>query len=160
MGEQVIRKMYNQYIRTHEEHKYNPELPNCIICDLDGTLAILNGRSPYDASTCDQDLINQPVLDVINRFKSTHKIFFFSGREDKYKDQTIKFLEKCGIEEYVLEMRKTGDFRKDNIVKKEMYEEHIRDLFNVLFVLDDRNQVVELWRDLGLTCFQVAEGNF
>jgi len=50
--------------------------------------------------------------------------------------------------------------RKDVIIKQEIYEEHIKDKYDVLFVMDDRNQVVEFWRSIGLTCFQVAEGNF
>jgi hypothetical protein len=57
-------------------------------------------------------------------------------------------------------MRKTDDNRKDCIVKKEIYETFIKDKYNVLFVMDDRNQVVNMWREQGLTCFQVADGNF
>jgi hypothetical protein len=57
-------------------------------------------------------------------------------------------------------MRKRGDKRKDVIVKKEIYEKFIKDNYEVFFVLDDRDQTVKGWRDLGLKCFQVAEGNF
>jgi hypothetical protein len=57
-------------------------------------------------------------------------------------------------------MRAEGDTRKDSIIKEEIYRAEIENKYNVLFVLDDRNQVVELWRRLGLTCLQVAEGNF
>ena len=58
-----------------------------------------------------------------------------------------------------LVMRKTGDYRKDSIVKREMFEEHIEGKYNVLFVLDDRNQVVDMWRkELGLTCLQCNYG--
>jgi len=57
-------------------------------------------------------------------------------------------------------MRATGDNRKDSIVKKEIYEGIIKPVFDVKFVLDDRNQVVEMWRSLGLTVLQVADGNF
>jgi hypothetical protein len=56
-------------------------------------------------------------------------------------------------------MRKDGDFRADNVVKQEILDAHI-DKDRVLFVLDDRQQVVDMWRRNGLTCFQVAEGNF
>jgi hypothetical protein len=56
-------------------------------------------------------------------------------------------------------MRKDGDFRADYIVKQEILDAHIpKD--RVLFVLDDRQQVVDMWRRNGLMCFQVAEGNF
>lgn len=57
-------------------------------------------------------------------------------------------------------MRPEGDIRKDSIVKREIFENYIRDYYNIQFVLDDRNQVVEMWRSLGLKCLQVAEGDF
>ncbi|WP_216080453.1 hypothetical protein, partial [Shigella flexneri] len=78
----------------------------------------------------------------------------------KYKDVTTHWLyEHYGIL-FNLSMRKDGDVREDSIVKLEMFNEHIRDKYYVDFVLDDRNQVVELWRSLGLTCLQVADGCF
>lgn len=167
---------------------HNPKLPDAVICDLDGTLALLNGRSPYDASTCDKDLPNVPVIETLRaHYALGRKIIFCSGREDKYLDPTIKFIEKyvkvtvwrghmsdpdywrgsatgdAGAEAtipYKLHMRKTGDMRKDAIIKEEIYNEHIKDKYNVLLVLDDRDQVVEFWRSKGLTCFQVAPGAF
>jgi hypothetical protein len=57
-------------------------------------------------------------------------------------------------------MRKTDDFRKDSIIKEEIYQNEIEGKYNVLCVLDDRNQVVEFWRAKGLVCFQVAPGDF
>ena len=50
--------------------------------------------------------------------------------------------------------------RKDSVVKQEMFMAHIAMKYNVLYVLDDRNQVVQLWRSLGLKCLQVADGAF
>lgn len=151
-------------------------LPKAIICDLDGTMALMNGRNPYDASTCDQDLPNIPVVETIKLFQQAgYNVIFCSGREDKYKEPTERFIQQYFSQEiydiglksfrpfscpYHLFMRKTGDQRKDAIIKKEIFDNNIRDKFNILFVLDDRNQVVEGWRDMGLTCFQVAEGDF
>ena len=57
-------------------------------------------------------------------------------------------------------MREEGDRRKDNIVKYEIFNKFIRDKYCVNYVLDDRNQVVEMWRKLGLRTLQVADGNF
>jgi hypothetical protein len=57
-------------------------------------------------------------------------------------------------------MRHTKDLRKDSIVKGEIYDSVIAPNYNVFFVLDDRNQVVDFWRSKGLTCFQVAPGDF
>ena len=57
-------------------------------------------------------------------------------------------------------MRPKGDNRPDTEVKREIYEREIRDKYNVLLVIDDRNSVVQQWREMGLPCFQVAEGDF
>nr|WP_315223943.1 AAA family ATPase [uncultured Flavobacterium sp.] len=140
----------------------NPTLPKAIICDLDGTLALMNGRNPFDASTCDQDLINTPVANVLKNYKKLgYKILLVSGREDRYKEPTLRFLAQHEIEFDELIMRKTKDNRKDSIIKTEIYNESIKEHYFVEFVLDDRNQVVDTWRnDLKLPCFQVYYGNF
>lgn len=148
-------------------------VPEAVLCDLDGTLALIHGRSPYDASDCDvKDLPNWPVIETIMaHYRAGRKIIFCSGREDKYRPETIRFIEKyCFIPldtnpgvnsfNYQLHMRKTDDFRKDAIIKEEIYQNQIEGKYNVLCVLDDRDQVVEFWRAKGLTCFQVAPGDF
>lgn len=145
-----------------------PGAPEAVLCDLDGTLALMNGRSPYDASTCDQDLPNVPVIEtILAHHLRGRKIVFCSGREDKFKTQTITFIEKYCVDPntgksipYELHMRKEGDFRKDSIIKQEIYDGNVKGKFNVLCVLDDRDQVVQFWRSVGLVCFQVAPGAF
>lgn len=135
-----------------------------IICDLDGTLSIFEKvdktqphyRNPYDASTCDKDLLNEVVAGIIK----DKTVILVSGREGKYRVPTLKFLDNNGINYFRLFMRQTGDNRKDSIIKQEIYEKFIKDSYDIEFVLDDRNQVVEMWRSLGLTCLQVADGNF
>jgi len=163
--------------QTVESPVFDGTLQQAIICDLDGTLSLFNSlgknnqavikhkgvhvRSPYDASKCHQDAINEPVAAVVDAFyKNGYKIIFCSGREDCYRSQTETFIGKHLEAEYELFMRTTADQRKDSIIKKELYEKYIKGKYNVAFVLDDRDQVVELWRSLGLVCFQVAEGNF
>ena len=140
----------------------NPALPKAILCDLDGTLALMNGRNPFDASTCEHDLLNEPVANVLKNYNSLgYKIVLVSGREDRYKEQTIRFLNKHEITYHDLIMRKTKDNRKDSIINTEIYNEFIKDQYFVEFVLDDRNQVVDTWRkDLKLPCFQVYYGDF
>jgi predicted kinase len=144
---------------------------HAIIVDLDGTFAFMNGRNPYDASTCDQDLVSIPVLQLINGFYELgYEILFVSGREDKFKEPTIKFLEKaldlCGsyykwFDKRNLYMRKSGDMRADTIVKKEIYLNDIQDKYSVLAVVDDRPQVVRMWRrELNLFVFQVNDVEF
>lgn len=143
--------------------KHDPKLPGAIICDLDGTLALLNGRNPYDASNCDEnDLINTPVAETVKAyFNMGYTILFCSGRIDSYQDQTVRFINKHLPDiKYSLFMRRAGDKRKDSLVKDAIFRDNIEGKYNVLFCLDDRNQVVEYWRSRGLTCFQVAPGNF
>ena len=64
-------------------------------------------------------------------------------------------------ENWSLYIRREGDHRKDSFVKYDMYNKYIKGHFEILYVLDDRNQVVDMWRNaLNLTCLQVADGNF
>jgi len=161
VGKDVIMQMYNKYVRVPiPSPEYHPELPDAIIVDMDGTLALLNGRNPYDASRCESDLPNQPVLDTVHKWQSSLNIIVASGRTDNYQPQTERWLQKYGVNYTNIYMRKTGDQRKDSIIKEEIYRQNIEGKYNIRFVLDDRQQVVDMWRSLGLTVFQVAEGDF
>ncbi len=137
-------------------------LPKAVICDLDGTLSLLNGRDPYDASSADEDLLNVPVARVLQMAKAQgYKVILLSGREQLYKEPTERFLSKHQIAYDLLLMRTTNDYRKDNIIKKELFQQEIAGKYFIEFLLDDRNQVVDMWRkDLQLPCFQVNYGDF
>jgi predicted kinase len=161
VGSSRIRQMHRQFYAKLPAPQ-DTNLPKAIICDLDGTLAHLNGRNPFDAAECEKDLLNPAVANVLKVYRQLgYKIVLFSGRKDEHKPQTINWLSQNNIEYDMLEMRQTKDNRMDAIVKKELFEQHILGQFYIEFVLDDRNQVVDLWRnDLGLTCFQVNYGDF
>lgn len=177
VGERVIKGMLKQHNKYLEEARFaarpkfepyvsNLQLPDAIICDLDGTLSLFgegtsNDRSPYNAVNADKDEPNWPVVDVLRAMfdKEVH-VVFMSGREDKFRPQTLTFLKNLGFDTFPLFMRTTGDKRKDWIVKGELFDAHIRSKYNVLFCLDDRNQVVEFYRSLGLKVWQVANGDF
>jgi predicted kinase len=176
VGAEVILKMAREarLDEANPPNPVNPVLPWCIISDLDGTLAIFdNRRNPYDASNCDVvDEVNVAVLNTIwinvvtnDTIGPLHelpsKVFFFSGRTDLYKEPTVRFLkEKCYVKEddptFELVMRKEGDSRADNILKKEMYDTHIAGKYNVAFVFDDRMKVIKMWKSLGLPVFNVG----
>lgn len=164
VGEEVIRGMARKWTAKEEPvlEPYKRPLGGvpAIICDLDGTAALLKGRDPYNTALAGEDAPNYPVLSVLQKFASSHQIIYLSGREAKWGELSLNWLKYHSFPESDLLMRKTGDFRKDYIVKYELFKEHIEPVYNVLFVLDDRNQVVNMWRKIGLTCFQVAEGNF
>jgi hypothetical protein len=129
---------------------------------LDGTLALTVNRNPYDASRSDEDELNEPVANVLKTFaEKGYHILLVSGREETSREPTVRFLEKFAIPHHRLWMRKAKDFRKDRLVKKEIFDMEIAANYFVEFILDDRDQVVEMWRkELKLTCFQVNYGNF
>ncbi len=93
-----------------------------------------------------------------------YKIVFFSGRDAVCRAHTISWLNThFGWHEsdYELSMRPQNDNRKDAIIKQELFEQHILGRYYVEFVVDDRQQVVDMWRrTLGLTCIQVDYGDF
>ncbi len=162
-GERVIRKMYKQYLAPARglPPPWFTGYPRAIICDIDGTVALHNGRSPYDTELCETDLPNFKICRLVDQAREHGmKIIFVSGREDKFRALTETWLlRNVGIYD-ALFMRPTGDHRKDDIVKEELYNQNILGKFNIEFVLDDRNRVVDMWRRIGLTCLQVAEGDF
>lgn len=164
VGEKVIRRMYREHLAPKvEAPEFDPDLPDAIIVDVDGTLAINDGhRGHYDFSGVGRDKPNQPIINLVGGLWNWGEleVLVFSGRDDSCVTATGVWLVKHGVPYDKLYMRKTGDKRKDAVVKREMYEEHVRGKYNILYVIDDRNQVVEMWRSLGLTVLQVAEGDF
>jgi 3-deoxy-D-manno-octulosonate 8-phosphate phosphatase KdsC-like HAD superfamily phosphatase len=133
-----------------------------IICDIDGTLAEKGTRFQFDYEKVDQDSVKHAVAETVRLFhKAGYKIVILSGREDICREKTEAWLKNNDIPFEALYMRKAKDFRKDAIIKRELYETDIKPKYDVLCVLDDRDQVVEMWRkELGLPCFQVDYGNF
>jgi predicted kinase len=163
VGEKVIKRMHRQFFHADPEYcQQDTSLPKAIICDLDGTIALLNKRNPFNASKCDKDLLNIPVATVIkNHIQLGYKIILLSGRQDNAREPTERWLNQHGFTYDQLLMRATKDMRKDSIIKKEIYHKFIEGKYFIEFVLDDRNQVVDMWRkELGLPCFQVYYGDF
>lgn len=142
----------------------NPNLPSAIVVDIDGTVALMDGvRGPYDLDKVLLDKPNKPVIEAIKSLeRDGFRLVFCSGREDFAREDTVSWIyEHVGpVDDWDLHMRKAGDGRKDFIVKAEMFDSDIAPNFNVIGVFDDRNSVVQMWRDKGLTVFQVADGDF
>jgi predicted kinase len=153
-------------------YSYDPfrRLGPAIIVDLDGTLALHNGRSPYDYTKVSTDVLNETVDGVISLlsqgesfdYESTHSVIFLSGRPDSCREDTVAWIKANGWHpnSYKLFMRKAGDDRADYVVKYEIFDREIRDNYDVRLVLDDRDQVVDMWRGIGLQCWQVNRGDF
>lgn len=165
VGEKVIRRMYRDFLAPKQEtYSPDPKLPHVIICDIDGTLAIKGDRDIYDYSRVEVDKPNLPIVRLVQSFGECLEIIYMSGRDDScYLSTRYWIADHLGYafpEDIQLFMRKTGDKRKDSIVKRELFDEFIRDKYQVDYVIDDRDSVVEMWRSLGLTCLQVNEGDF
>jgi predicted kinase len=162
VGKKVIMRFYNDYIKKEDKslianQERNYGLKNCIISDIDGTFAYMNGRSPYDYSKVDTDLPNlhlSYILDLLcdSKYERT-ELIFLSGRKYECFDITEKWLARYINVPFQLLMRKDRDDRPDEIIKEELYNEHIKDKYNVLAVFDDRPKVIRMWKKLGLfTC--------
>ena len=158
-----------------------------IIVDVDGTLANMSGiRGPFE---WDKVHLDKPHLDVIELVQDLagigqetyidpdfecpngcvpdptgwdgkYKIIITTGRDGVCEEATRKWLADHNILFDEFFIRKAGDNRKDSIIKSEIYMDHIRPYYDVKYVIDDRDQVVDMWRSLGLRVLQVAPGNF
>jgi predicted kinase len=179
VGEVVLKKMYKDFknisdnpivhtslkksARIYTPPVFNTTLPFTYIFDIDGTLAHMNGkRGPFDWRKVDADDPDEVVIDILKFHKEYgHHVTIMSGRDSEAREKTEFWLNYHGVEYDQLFMRAKGDFRKDNIIKKELYDNNILGKFNVKVVYDDRDQVVKMWREeLGLKVFQVNPGKF
>lgn len=158
--DKVIYDMYDRYIKPDSKVVQNPNLDNAVIFDLDGTLALFGNANPYNRDFA-YDTLNHTVFDELKMRKDAgYKIIICSGRNGEFLDVTSEWLGKNGVHPDLFLMRKEGDTRKDFVVKEEMFRNHILPNYYVEAVYDDRDRIVAMWRSLGLTCFQVAPGNF
>jgi len=135
-------------------------LPTVYIVDIDGTVALKGDRDIYDGAKAHLDTVNEDVAEVIRMLSVDFPMIYMSGRSDEHREVTADWLASHGLVADHLHMRAAGDHRKDSTVKHELFDQHVRGNYNIRGVFDDRNQVVEMWRAIGLTVFQVADGNF
>lgn len=138
----------------------NPSKLPCVICDVDGTLAIRGDRGPHDLSLVIEDTPRKYMPEVLEALNEMLFINYVSGRQEFCRAQTELWLRVNGFPAgNALLMRKNGDNRKDAIVKAEMLE-RIQQAYEVIVVLDDRDNCIKMWREKGLLAFQVDYGSF
>jgi predicted kinase len=136
-------------------------LPNrpFVLCDIDGTLADHTGvRSPFDEKKVLLDKTHPVVIEWLRELYKDYNVIIVSGRHDTCGTDTCDWLDaERAPFDYIL-MRRGGDNRKDFIIKKEILDEIVAAVGkeNIAFVLDDRPQVVKMWREEGLRVFPVA----
>lgn len=152
----------------------NKTLLPCVIVDLDGTASIHQNRSWFDYEKMKDDTFDprlKYLLEIMER--DGVYIIFLTGRErteeceratydwllSKFGPRVVKKMSGHDVC-WELIMRDRGDHRKDAIVKREKYEQLIKDEYDVVCVFEDRDQCVEMWRELGLLCCQVYKGEY
>lgn len=180
VGKEVLKKMYKNYLDLFDcnfdfstrkqkarivdniKWKVNGNLPKAVIFDIDGTLAHNNGKRGYfDWDNVDRDVVDEKVRETLRVFKNNgYNIIVVTGRDGSCEELTKMWLQEYKIPFDAFYIRPAGDSRKDTVIKKEIFNNHIKGKYNVLGVFDDRNQVVSMWRSLGLKCFQVIDGDY
>jgi predicted kinase len=157
VGERVINQMYYQYLnQSNPAPEINPSLPNCYLVDVDGTLAINTTRPFFAWHRVGEDSLNEQVATLVKQLATANKIIIMSGRSEVCRPETLDWLDRYGIPHDDLIMRPADEQCSDDILKSELYSQHIRDRFNVMGVIDDRPKVCRMWRQLGLSVFQVG----
>lgn len=170
VGYKVITDQYRRYMKLrHGEsyHKHTNGRNHCIIVDIDGTLATMHKRTAYEWHKVGQDLPRKHIIDIVESYKfydgecPKREVIFVSGRDAICQSETRQWLvDNLGewTESCWLLMRPQGDFRKDTLIKKEIFDKYIRNNYNVDYVLDDRDQVVRMWEyELGMTVVKVGQ---
>lgn len=181
VGEAIIRKQAEQLAVFKKNFRFQPEtltrsavfqreqdasLPCCVLVDIDGTVAEKGNRSPFDWHRVGEDTPKWPIIRLVKAMRlSGYTVVFFSGRDAVCRPETIGWLNQhFGWQhevDYRLFMRTQNDNCKDSIIKQELFTQHILGRYYVELVVDDRQQVVDMWRrTLGLTCLQVDYGDF
>ncbi len=161
VGQQAIEQMYYDYLHQSDPLPVtDPQLPDCYLVDIDGTLAINHTRSPFAWDRVGEDAINPVVAATIAKLGRDTNIILLSGRSTVCYDLTVAWLKQFKINYQDLFMRPANDQRPDDILKSELYYFHIRDRYNVIGVFDDRPKVCRMWRNLGLSVFQVGNPDY
>ncbi len=143
-----------------------------VIFDIDGTLADCEHRRHFLAQepkdwtaflkAMGDDPVKTTVADIASYYHSIcgHEILLCTGRGEEYRPITEQWLTWNMIRYTHLFMRPLADHRDDATIKAEIYTWKIEPFYDVRLVVDDRTSVVNMWRGMGLECWQVAPGDF
>lgn len=163
VGEKVIERMARQKAKLTQPKFVLPNFDGnkdfCVICDIDGTLAMFDGN-PY-VRDFENDVCNPYVRSILAAlWQNNYDIVLFSGRNARFEDVTRKWLATNNVPYKYLFMRKENDNRKDSIVKEEMlnaFRGGCGNKYNILCVFDDRKQVKHMWVQNGIFVFDVNQ---
>lgn len=159
VGQDVIYKQYQQWLKYIGRKTYTPNenLTKAMIVDIDGTIAKMVNRKPFDWDKVSQDAPREFIIDLIKTYNMWNddisQIIFVSGRDSVCRLDTLTWIAKhfnnMSQHKINLYMRVEGDCRKDSIVKEELFWK-IANKYNIVAVFDDRPQVVKMWHELGI----------
>lgn len=134
-------------------------LTEVVIFDIDGTLAKMNGRSPFEWHRVYEDL---PRREVVNYNKlltrANQRVIVLSGRDSVCRLETERWLIDNGVGYAELFMRPEGDNNPDWQIKEELFDKHIKGRYYVSHIVDDRKMMVEHWQSMGFSVFDVGNG--
>lgn len=155
VGQDVLFDQWQKWLEITNARKYEPNerKPKAIVLDIDGTIALVDGRKHFDYSKAVlTDKPRKDVLEMVEAYaKSTNSLIIcVSGREDVCREHTIAWLKKHMVDWNMLFMRESGDFRCDTIVKEEIFWKYIASDYNIIAAFDDRPRVVRKWKDIGI----------
>lgn len=139
----------------------------CIIVDMDGTLSDCSHRvhhareKNWDAfhETIALDPPVPHVLMAVRQFAILYEVIISTGRPEQYRGITHHWLVDNGLRYTRLYMRSTGDWRPAAELKRD-HLRIIRETYDPWLVLEDTSSLVKMFREEGLTVFQVAEEAF
>ena len=138
----------------------NVDLPKAVVCDLDGTLCMMSDRSPFDYHRVEEDTVCVPVKNTLSAlYKDGYNIIIVTGRTTEALEGSKRWLKKYDIKYHEIHCRRKGDFRKDFVIKEEIWIKLIKK-YHIEFMLDDRQQVVDYARKKGFKVFQVEPNTF
>lgn len=158
VGAEVIWRMYYESVyKKPTAPERRADFPRAVLCDMDGTLAHMNGRSPYEWKRVGEDDIDEDVKFMLEAHSEKYHIVLLSARDACCREETEAWLKKHGVKYDNLIMRGLGDKRGDEIVKREIFDEQVHPHWDIAFVIDDRPKVCRMWRELGLKVFQVGD---
>ena len=144
-------------------------MKDIIVVDLDGTLCNLKHRLHYILRDKHKDydsFYNEVGGDTVNKWcskiislmwHSNFEIYLVSGRPKSCLDKTTLWLDYYRIPYTSLNLlRTTGDHTTDVELKQKWLDDSgFKD--RILFTIDDRQRIVDMWRSNGLTCLQCSD---
>lgn len=153
VGEGVIYRQFKDYHDYVGRLTYvaDESLPKAVIFDVDGTIAEMDGRGPFEWKRVGEDKPREFVIQMLRNYAMMgYIIIICSGRDDICRVETANWLnEHVGsMFWHALYMRKNGDFRKDNAVKEEIFWTYLTHKYNIVACVDDRPQMIRLWHEL------------